>query len=330
MDRCIITGGNGFIGRHLVKKLLSEGLSSIAIIANTPNIHYNQFIDEKIKENYPLTFHTADIRDKKSVSDIFLNEKPDVCIHLAAKISVADSIKNSDETMNTNVNGTLNVLEACNNSNVNNFIFASSAAVYGDVSILPISEDAILRPLSPYGASKMVAEQHITSYKNLNKIKRAISLRIFNVYGKGQGSEGDVITQFASRLLSGMAPEVYGAGIQTRDFISVDDVVDAFILSIRLMEEDENSQLDYFTSPLVFNIGTGIPTTINELATKMIKTFGLDLQPDYKYGNDKRGILRSYADINKAKKILHFNPMKGIDEGLREIIEPMLFRKKMS
>jgi UDP-glucose 4-epimerase len=323
----IITGGSGFIGRHLVKRLLSEGLSSIAIIANTANIDNIFYSEGTVPGGLPVTFYTADIRDGKAISDIFLRENAGTCVHLGAKINVADSIKNPDETMDINVRGTLNVLEACHATNVKNFVFASSAAVYGDVTNLPILENHTLSPLSPYGTSKMVAEQHISSYKNLNKIKRAVSLRIFNVYGQGGG--GDVITQFASRLLSGMAPEVYGGGIQTRDFISVDDVVEAFILSIRLMEEDENnSQAGYFTSPLVFNIGTGIPTSINELATKMIKIFGIDVQPDYKEGNDKRGILRSHADINKAKKILHFNPKKGIDKGLREVIEPMLVRKK--
>jgi len=283
--------------------------------------------DRELHDKMRIRFYSADIRDKDIISNIFQKERADACIHLAAKISVEDSIRRPEETMDINVKGTLNVLDACCSSGINNFVFASSAAVYGDVTDLPVLENHKLSPLSPYGTSKMLAEQHISSYKYQNKIKRTISLRIFNAYGNGQGSEGDVISQFASRLLNGLAPEVYGAGIQTRDFISVDDVVDAFILSIRIMEEDENTEIGNFTSPLILNIGTGIPTSIRELATKMIKIFELDLLPDYKGGNDKRGIMHSYADINKAKKILQFNPTKRIDDGLREIIEPMLIRK---
>jgi nucleoside-diphosphate-sugar epimerase len=328
LSRIIVTGGTGFIGTNLVMRLMSHKPSSIVIISNRLDTNHKHLSDRNDLSNVALSFYTADIRDREAISDIFQKERADICIHLAAKISVADSIKYPDETLDINANGTRNVLDACHESNVKNFIFASSAAVYGDVTELPILENRTLSPLSPYGASKMMAEQHISAYQNLNKIKRAISLRIFNVYGNGQGSEGDVITQFASKLLQGMAPEVYGGGIQTRDFISVDDVVEAFISSIRLMEENINTSLDNFTSSLVFNIGTGIPTSINELAIKMIKIFGFDVKPDYKEGNNKGGILHSYADISKAREILHFNPKKGIDEGLKELVEPMLIRKQ--
>jgi len=327
MQRVIVTGGTGFIGRHLVKKLSTYKPSSIVLISDK-SIDFDNLLGAKSLETVPLRAYTADIRDRKNILQIFEKEKADICIHLAAKISVADSIKNPDATLDINSTGTLNVLEACYNSHVNNFVFASSAAVYGDVTDLPIQEGHSLSPLSPYGTSKMLAEQHISSYKNQNKIKRTLSLRFFNVYGIGQGSEGDVITQFASRLLSGKAPEIYGNGIQTRDFISVDDVVEAFISSIRLMEEDRSVDIGNFSSPLVFNIGTGIPTSIYELATKMIKLFGLDIQPDYKESIEKGGILHSYADISKAKKILRFNPKKGIEEGLKEMLEPMLIRKQ--
>jgi UDP-glucose 4-epimerase len=325
LDRIIITGGNGFIGGHLVKKILSNKLSSIALITNTTNIHDNHFAQKRQDENPPLTFYTADIRDGKAISNIFLQENADTCIHLAAKISVADSIQNPDETMDINVKGTLNVLEACHNSGVNNFVFASSAAVYGDVKELPISENQSLRPLSPYGTSKMLAEQHVLSYKELKKIKNTISLRIFNVYGSGQASEADVITRFAKRLSIGQPPVIHGDGMQTRDFISVDDVVDALILSTRAMEDVENKVT---VLPSIFNVGTGTPTSISQLAQKMIEIFGLDLQPIYEDGKkDERGILHSYADITLAKKNLHFVPKTGIERGLREIIEPIILRK---
>jgi UDP-glucose 4-epimerase len=324
VDRVIITGGTGFIGRHLVKEILSSKPSSIALVANTPNMHDN-FTDKRISQNPTLKLHVADIRDRKAISDVFEHEKAETCIHLAAKISVADSINNPEETMDINVNGTLNVLDACRNNKVNNFVFASSAAVYGDVRQLPILEKHPLRPLSPYGKSKMLAERLVSSYNKLAKIQNTISLRIFNVYGDGQASEVDVITRFATRLSKGLPPIIYGNGKQTRDFISIDDLVGAILLSIRSMEEKDNiRELTY--SP-VFNIGTGIPTSIDELAQKMIRIFGLDVQPIYEEGKDGGGIMQSYADMTKAKELLHFVPKKGIETGLRGIIGPMLVRK---
>ena len=321
MKRAIITGGNGFIGKHLVKKIISCKLDSLALISNT-NITDKYLSDGKLAKDMSLRFYTADIRDGKEISDIFSREKADTCIHLAAKTSVPDSIKHPDETMDINVQGTLNVLEGCYNSEVNNFVFASSAAVYGDVRQLPISENCILRPLSPYGASKMLAEQHVLSYNRLKKIQNTISLRIFNVYGNGQVRESDVVTKFARRLSKGLPPVIYGNGKYTRDFISVDDVVDSILLSINAMEESkDNHNYNLGASP-VFNIGTGTATSINELARQMISISGLQLNPVYLEGGEDSGvILQSYADVTKAKKALNFVAKTNLETGLREIIE---------
>ena len=321
MKRVIVTGGSGFIGRHLLKKLVACKPISVIVISNTSSTNAYQLKDRKLFEDLPLTFYTADISNRKEISDIFLQEKADTCIHLAAKISVTDSIKNPDETMEINVNGTHNVLEACHNSQVNNFLFASSAAVYGDVKKLPISENEKLAPLSPYGSSKMIAEQSVTSYQKQKKIQNTISLRIFNVYGSGQTSEADVITKFAKRLTIGKAPVIYGDGTQTRDFVSVDDVVDGILLSVKAME---NKYIERLNFPPVFNIGSGTGTSIVEVARKMIAISGLELDPIYEKGNQESGvILHSYADMTKAKGVLQFVARKDLEEGLRDIIEQM-------
>jgi len=306
--------------------VLAAKPSSVALISNTTNFNAKYPTDAKLQETTSLSHYTADIRDAKTISSIFKDQKADTCIHLAAKISVVDSIQNPDETMDINVKGTLNVLEACYESKVSNFLFASSAAVYGDVKMLPITENQMLSPLSPYGVSKMLAEQHISSYIKLKKIQNAILLRIFNVYGKGQTDESDVITKFASRLSNGLSPIIYGDGKQTRDFITVADVTDAFLLSIRAMEKSNNNYNK--TLPLFFNIGTGTPTSIRELAQKMVDMFGLELRPIYQEGSEDKGvIMHSYADVTKAKELLHFVPKKAIDAGLREMISPILLRK---
>jgi len=321
VNRVIVTGGNGFIGRNLVKKLLSCKLHSLALISNTPNIRDKYLSDRKFlnDKDIPLRFYTADVRDKKTILEIFQNEKADTCIHLAAKISVADSIINPEETMDINVNGTQNVLEACSNSKLNNFIFASSAAVYGDARELPISENASMTPLSPYGKSKMLAEELVFRYDKLKKIQNTISLRIFNVYGSGNVSQSDVVSKFAARVSKGLPPIIYGDGNHTRDFISVDDVADAILLSIKAMESSRDN--GNFNSSPVFNIGSGTSTSINELARKMIAISGLDIDPIYEKGTQNCGIiLHSYPDILKAKRVLKFVAKKDLETGLKELI----------
>jgi len=319
LKRVIITGGNGFIGRHVVRKLLTTSRYSVVLIANRSNL-----VDREFQKLMPLTFYATDIRDREAISNIFRDEEADTCVHLAAKISVADSIRKPDETNDINVNGTLNVLEACHNNGVKNFVFASSAAVYGDVKELPISEDQTLRPLSPYGTSKMLAEQHVLSYNKLKKIQNIISLRIFNVYGNSKSSANDVVSKFASRLTKGLPPIIYGNGKHTRDFISVDDVADAILLSVKAMEELKNNNNYNLGSSPIFNIGTGIATSVNELAHKMINMSGLELNPIYVNRSQDDGvILHSYADTAKAKEVLHFVPKKDIDDGLRELLNPI-------
>lgn len=195
LDQILVTGGAGFIGQHLSKRLSQLNCKG-TVIDNLSNANANFQIDD-------ISFHKEDIRNKDSVSDIFKYEKIHTCIHLAAKINVSESIANPFDTLDINIQGTLNVLEACSKNRVDNFVFASSAAVYGEPKKLPISEVHILNPLSPYGTSKLAGELLVSSYGNFGKIRNAISLRFFNVYGEGQTLEyAGVITKFAERLSS--------------------------------------------------------------------------------------------------------------------------------
>jgi UDP-glucose 4-epimerase len=317
MQNILITGGSGFIGGHLVERLSSSSYNDyeITVIDNLSTSNNNpikKYRSPSYHNNDNLSFYKLDITNKVRIAEIFKLKKIDTCIHLAAKTSVQQSIINPELTVDTNVKGTLNVLEACSKNKIKNFVFASSAAVYGKPERLPVSEDCIGQELlSPYAASKVAAEALVSSYRNLGKIRKAISLRFFNVYGENQNEEyAGVITKFAMRLSKGLAPIIYGDGKQTRDFIFVEDVVDAIILSAQYDKTIDSSA--------VFNIGRGVPVRINDLAQRMIRIFGLDLKPIYRQAN-KGDIKDSYADMTKSKRILKFTAHKDFDQGLREV-----------
>lgn len=301
MQSVLVTGGAGFIGHHLVKRMLSD--YRVVIIDNLSNGKSGN-----IPKHPNATFYKEDIRNKETISDIIKSHKISTCIHLAAKISVNDSILNPVETVDVNIKGTLAVLEGCAKSNVESFVFASSAAVYGEPKNLPIPEDHILEPLSPYGASKVAGEALATSYRHSGKIIHTACLRFFNVYGEGQNPEyAGVISKFEERLSKGLPPIIYGDGKQTRDFISINDVVDAIIKAAHSRVSG------------TFNVGTGKPTKIRDLASKMIQTYKLNLKPIFVDG--RRGdILQSYADTTKARELLKFVASEDINAGLKKLL----------
>lgn len=321
MERILITGGAGFIGHHLVNKLLSQRQYRIIVVDNLSTGRKRNLFSGKSKRvaiSTPFSFYEEDILNKDMIFNIFSHENVDTCIHLAAKTSVSDSIKNPYCTLYVNVVGTLNILEACYKYGVKNFIFASSAAVYGEPQKLPVSEEDPLRPLSTYGASKIAGEALVSSYGNAGKIESAVSLRIFNVYGEGQSPDyAGVVTAFIERLSKGLPPIIYGDGTQTRDFISVHDVVNAIILAAKRSDRKKTS------APLlssVFNIGTGIEVSVSDLAIKTIKLSGLELSPLYRDRISNEDIGRSCADISRSMEKLNFSITNDLDHGLNQIL----------
>lgn len=322
MRNILVTGGLGFIGTHLIKKLLEQKNFKISVIdiksgedvktifkltEDKDNSDLTNVANYKTNDN-KISFFTQDIRDKERVLEIFKEGRFDTCIHLAAKVSVVDSIVNPEETFSVNEYGTSNILEACFKSRVGNFVFASSAATYGEPKILPIKEDHIIEPLSPYGASKVSGEALLCSYVYSGKISRGVSLRFFNVYGEGQNPEyAGVITKFAEKLSQGVQPVIFGDGQQTRDFIYVGDIVRAIILAA----QSTHLSTGYHT----FNIATGKSTSINNLASTMIKIFGLDLKPIFE--KERIGEIRDgSSNISKAKKFLGFEVNVSLESGL--------------
>lgn len=262
----------------------------------------------KVLEDAGMVFHRADAVDWAMVHEVMHHVKPDAIMHLAALISVEESIRMPGLYMEVNAEGARNLARAASKAGVRRFIYASSAAVYGNPINLPISEDHPTSPLSPYGLSKLMGEHYVAS-EFLGE-ERPVILRIFNVYGPGQNPEyAGVITRFMERLSRGEPPIIFGDGGQTRDFIHVDDVVEAFIRSLDVPLDEA----------LVANIGSGRPVKIIELARMMIRLYGLDLEPAH--APPRQGDIRdSYADISRARRILGWSPRISLEEGLQKLI----------
>lgn len=305
------------MGKHVVRALLQKRDYHLILTDKVDRGYdFSAFSDYRYE---PQTYYDLDIMNRVAVFDLFKDKKIDTCVHLAALVDVENSIKHPDKTMEVNVKGTINVLDACSLNHVDNFIFASSAAVYGHPVKLPIREDHQLVPISPYGKSKLIAERYVSSYMNSDKIRNTMSLRIFNAYG--EDGNLSVMTKFAKRLSNGLAPIIYGDGTQKRDFISISDVVSAILLSIKAMD-DRSERLSSAPS-LIFNIGTGIGTSILDLCDQMIRMSGLDLRPVFKKGNSA-DIKASCADITKAKTILKFFPSSNLESDIEKLVTSMV------
>jgi UDP-glucose 4-epimerase len=344
MNNWLITGGAGFIGQHLTEKLLSSNKKFNIVIVDNLSNHGNIYPEDsssrssrrklnKYIDRDSLKFFKEDIRDKEALAKIIKEQNIDICVHLAARVSIPDSIRDPDGTIDTNVRGTGCLLEACSANRLKTFIFASSAAVYGRIQALPVSEKHAPEPLSVYGASKVAGEALVSAYGNTKRIKNAISLRIFNVYGRNQTSRyAGVVTRFASRLSKGMPPIIYGDGKQTRDFVSIDDVVNSIIAASKLSERGEDQRkkekiTEHYkrfssnsTCHNTFNIGSGVPTAIYSLAVTMIKIYGANFQPLFRNKKSSGEIKYIYSDISKAKRFLGFKPEENVKRGIKNML----------
>lgn len=302
MENVLVTGGAGFIGRHLVRTLKQKGRKAVVV---------DSLVNPNSKAGTDR-FYKADVRDRRAMVDIMKKEKIDSCVHLAALISVVDSVRDPSSTIDVNINGTASLLEACSECGVKNLVFASTGAVYGEPKHFPIREDHVLDPLSPYGASKVAGEALAASYANCGKISSATSLRFFNVYGEGQSAAyAGVITKFAERLSAGLPPVIYGDGLQTRDFVFVQDVANAVTLAL------ESGRTG------AFNVATGRSITINDLAKAMIGIFGLDAEPVYEA--ERTGDIKfAQVDIAAARHSLGYSPQGRLEDVLRVLMEPRI------
>ncbi|ACO85699.1 GDP-mannose 4,6-dehydratase [Clostridium botulinum] len=298
--KVLVSGGAGFIGSNLVDKLINLG-HNVCIIDNLSTGNINNV-------NKKAQLYINDILDP-NVSKIFEKEKFDIVYHLAAQIDVQKSITNPIFDSDVNVCGTINIINNCVNYNVKKIVYSSSAAVYGHPGYLPIDEKHGIRPISYYGLSKYTAEEYIRLFSNLNNLDFTI-LRYANVYGIRQDpkGEGGVISIFMNSLFKKQPLYIFGDGSALRDYIFVEDIVDANIAALSSGSKER------------FNIGTGVYTSVKELAENMIDIIGLKCNIEYESAR-KGDIANSYFNISKAKNKLNWIPKFSLKDGLKKTIE---------
>jgi UDP-glucose 4-epimerase len=298
--RVFITGGAGFIGIHLCKKLLEQN-HDVTIFDNFENssfVHFTSIFKDDV------TIISGDITNYSKLYNSMKNH--DIVIHLAAKISVSDSIINPEPTFDTNIHGTQNVLDALLSNHILKIIITSSAAVYKDTSS-KILETSITAPSSPYGISKLEMEKKINHFTVQHKIQSTI-LRLFNVYGSGQSIQyAGVITKFREKINQNLPLIIYGDGSVLRDFIHVDDVVVAIILA---MDSSESN---------TYNIASGTSTSIINLAKTMITLSDKSFEIVFKSARDG-DIISSVSDVSLAKTSLQFIPKISLKKGLIQFL----------
>lgn len=299
MFKVMVTGGAGFVGSHVVDELIYKGIEVVVI----DNLITGK--EENINRN--ATFYKSDITDSK-LPDIFREEKPDYLIHLAAQIDVVRSIESPIYDAETNIVGTINILECCRKFGVKKVVYSSSAAVYGIPKYLGIDEKHEISPISFYGLSKYTSEKYIKIFNKLYGLNYSI-LRYSNVYGPRQNlsGEGSVIYNFINKLFLNEQPYVFGDGLQTRDFIYVKDIARSTISCL----ENGNEK--------ILNIGSGQPTSINELYCNIRELMDTSITPIYK--DKRKGDLKeSYFDISLAKEVLNWDLECTLLDGLKNTI----------
>ena len=295
----VVTGGAGFIGSHLIEKLVKQGdVVTVLDNLNTGKIENLKSVSKKIN------FVQNDIRDFEVLRSLM--ENVDGVFHQAAMASVQDSFRIPEKFHDVNVNGTENIFKIAKEFGIK-VVYASSSSVYGDTSILPITESDEKRPINPYAKTKLEKDKLAEQYaKNGLKV---IGLRYFNVFGPRQSKEyAGVIKLFLERIQQGLPPLVNGDGLQIRDFVYVDDAVNANILS---MESDIDFEF--------FNIGTGTTISILDLANMIIKFSGLKIKPIHRpaLSGDVRA---TQADITKVKTMLKWRPTISIQDWLKSAV----------
>lgn len=300
--KILVTGGAGFIGSHVVDRLVNEGYE-IRVLDDLSTGNLDNVQSYLGSDKVELV--RGDIRDASLVKKSL--EGVNIVIHMAALVSVPLSVENPNLTFDINLLGTLNLLRSSIQKNIDRFVFISSCAVCGDPESLPVTEQARTNPISPYAESKLIGDRYCLGFSE-RQLLSSVVLRFFNVYGPRQGMNdySGVITRFIDRCRQKLPLTIYGDGSQTRDFVNVKDVAEAILASMKSSKAKGE----------IFNIGSGKPTTINELAETVLELTGEDSKIHYE--KPRAGDIKdSYAEISKAKKFLGYEPKVSLRDGLR-------------
>jgi UDP-glucuronate 4-epimerase len=307
--RILVTGGAGFIGSHLVEKLLSLG-HNVAILDD-----FNDFYDPGIKRQNiaavakDVAIHHLDLRDGGAVRNLFHREKFEAIAHLAARAGVRPSIQNPQLYYDTNVDGTLHLLDAARVTGIERFLFASSSSVYGNSKPVPFSEDRqLFQTLSPYGATKIAGEFLCSTYSHLYGI-RVVALRYFTVYGPRQRPDL-AIHQFTQKIHAGKPIDQFGDGTTRRDYTYIDDIIQGTMAAFK------------YDGPMfdIFNLGESETIQLRDLIAGIENALGEKAKIN-RLPEQPGDMPVTYADISKARKLLGYNPSTRLSDGLPRFIE---------
>ncbi len=303
----LVTGGAGNIGSHIVDMCIKEGAKKVIIIDNfTRGVMANL---EWAKKNGNIEIIEGDIRDFELLNKCF--KDVDYVFHEAA-IRITQCAKEPRLAHEVLIDGTFNVLEACVKNNIKKLVFASSASVYGDASYLPMDENHPFNNKTYYGAGKIANEQMVRSFREMYGLKH-IGLRYFNVYGPRMDIYGyytEVMIKWLDKIDKNESPVIFGDGEQAMDFVYVEDIAMANILALESDLEEG-----------IYNVGTGVISSLNDLVKIMLELTNPNLKPVYKEPEKLLIVSKRRADINKAKKDLGFESKINLKEGLKKLIE---------
>lgn len=313
--KVLVTGAAGFIGSHVVGRLLADGFQVVGID------NFNDFYNPAIKranvagfvEKSAFKLVECDIRDTKAVTMLMNEHRPDVLIHMAAMAGVRPSIANPELYADVNVTGTVVLLSAAESAGVKKIVFASSSSVYGNNSKVPFSEsDPVDFPISPYAATKRAGELLAHSFYAVNEIP-TVCLRFFTVYGPGQRPDL-AIAKFMEYMRDGREITVFGDGDTSRDYTYIEDIVDGIV-----------SAMYKATGYSIYNLGGDRPVTLSDLIAKISAVTGIE--PRRKVVEMQPGdVTRTWADIGKAKRELGYSPKIDFSEGLERQWKSILSR----
>ncbi|UCH88142.1 MAG: SDR family oxidoreductase [Thermoplasmata archaeon] len=309
MSKILITGGAGFIGSHIAEKL--GALGHEVIILDNLDPYYSPKIKsrnlELVQENPNIQFIEGDILDRNILTEL-IKGGVEYIYHEAAQPGVRASLQDPFKPYRVNVGGTLNILEAAKEGGVKRIINASSSSVYGNVEYMPFDEGHPTRPLSPYGVSKLTAEYYCNVYHNLYELP-VVTLRYFTVYGPRMRPDL-AIPLFASAMLQGKSPTIFGDGTQSRDFTFIDDIVAA---NVNLLDTDK-------ADGEVLNIGAGREIVLKDVYDSLLKLVDSDVEPIY--AEEIKGDAKhTLSKVDKARELIGYKPETTIEVGLKKFVE---------